>query len=152
MQKENPKQYSLEPDALGKLSTELAEHANAWSLILPRSVLSCELLKSLDTSLAPLNFRVESLNLFISFGELRSSFDCRNKYKNRKRRKTLIDRFENVFGILKDLLINICGLRDVQTARVRGENKEKFLSTMQCTSENKITGFMMWQAIQYFCL
>lgn len=70
--------YSLEPDALGKLSTELAEQANAWSLMLPRSVLSWEMLKSLDTSLAaPLNIRwLFSLKTPISFGEFRKSFDC----------------------------------------------------------------------------
>lgn len=44
--------------------------------MLPRSVLSCELLKSLDTSLAPLNFRFVSLNIPNSFGEFRASLDC----------------------------------------------------------------------------
>lgn len=67
---------SLEPDALGKLSTELAKQANAWLLMLPRSVLSCDMLKPRETSLAPLNFRVASLNVGKSFGEFRTSFGC----------------------------------------------------------------------------
>lgn len=65
----------LEPEALGKLSTELAEHANAWSLILPRSVLSWELLKSLEVSFVATKFLPFSLNTPISFGELRISLD-----------------------------------------------------------------------------
>lgn len=69
--------YSLEPEALGKLSTELAEYANAWSLILPRSVLSWELLKSLEVSFVATKFRTPfSLNVPISFGELRISLVC----------------------------------------------------------------------------
>lgn len=67
--------YLLEPDALGKLSTELAEQANAWSLMLPRSVLSWELLKSLDVSFVATKFRPFSLNAPISFAELRISPD-----------------------------------------------------------------------------
>lgn len=76
--------HLLDPDADGRLSTELAEHANAWSLILPRSPFSCELLKSLDTSLAPLNFLFVSLNFFNSFGELCISFGCLKQKTGRK--------------------------------------------------------------------
>lgn len=77
--------HLLEPEALGKLSTELAEQANAWSLILPRSVLSCELLKSLDVSFVALKFRLFSLKTPISFGELRISFDWNEIKKEREK-------------------------------------------------------------------
>lgn len=78
--------HLLEPDALGRLSTELAEQANAWSLILPRSVISCELLlkcRDCVTSFGGrLKYRLCSLNKPISLEteELRKSFDCNGKH------------------------------------------------------------------------
>lgn len=93
-------QNLLEPEALGKLSTELAEQANAWSLMLPLSVLSCELLKSLEISFVALKFLPFSMNGLQSFGEFLISPDWNYFQEN---------------GFLNSLLVFICYIYYIYT-------------------------------------